>query len=341
MHEADAGAVLLTLRKHQSALNEEVVELFSSALRDAVEREQIQHRVERERTRDSVRREAGEWLNQAVRAIRQADSESAVLDSLRQAAAANDVDVVVAVVRSAANTWDVRVAPAGGNDAADSQDRIDVQSAPAVRSAIETRDPVVTLPTSGEIGTLLACRMEKAAGEQPGNNGKAYLFPVHARQISVAVLVACGAVQPAALELLCEAAGMRMENLTAPPIRKSEPAFVQIAAPVASEDNAPAPRKWEELSANEQKLHLQAQRVARVKVAEMRLYNAGELRRGTSQSNIYESLRAQIDAARAEFLQTFLAKSATMVDYLHLEILRSLAHDDDRLLGKTYPGPMV
>jgi hypothetical protein len=30
-----------------------------------------------------------------------------------------------------------------------------------------------------------------------------------------------------------------------------------------------------------------------------------------------------------------------MVDYLHLEILRSLAHDDDRLLGPEYPGPMV
>jgi hypothetical protein len=30
-----------------------------------------------------------------------------------------------------------------------------------------------------------------------------------------------------------------------------------------------------------------------------------------------------------------------MVDYLHLEIVRSLAHDDDRLLGSSYPGPMV
>jgi hypothetical protein len=30
-----------------------------------------------------------------------------------------------------------------------------------------------------------------------------------------------------------------------------------------------------------------------------------------------------------------------MVDYLHLEILRSLARDDDRLLGQSYPGPMV
>jgi hypothetical protein len=30
-----------------------------------------------------------------------------------------------------------------------------------------------------------------------------------------------------------------------------------------------------------------------------------------------------------------------MVDYLHLEIVRSLAHDDERLLGAGYPGPMA
>ena len=53
------------------------------------------------------------------------------------------------------------------------------------------------------------------------------------------------------------------------------------------------------------------------------------------------ALREQIDTARQQFQKSFLSKSPTMVDYLHLEILRSLAHDDDRLLGQNYPGPMV
>ena len=30
-----------------------------------------------------------------------------------------------------------------------------------------------------------------------------------------------------------------------------------------------------------------------------------------------------------------------MVDYLHLELLRTLANDDADLLGSEYPGPMV
>ena len=30
-----------------------------------------------------------------------------------------------------------------------------------------------------------------------------------------------------------------------------------------------------------------------------------------------------------------------MVDYLHLELMRTLANDDADLLGKEYPGPMV
>ena len=98
---------------------------------------------------------------------------------------------------------------------------------------------------------------------------------------------------------------------------------------------------YSDLSPDDQKLHLQAQRVARVKVAEMRLYHAEDLRKGVSETNIYGALAREIDRARAGFLQTFLSKSPTMVDYLHLEILRSLAHDDDRILGQDYPGPMV
>jgi hypothetical protein len=101
------------------------------------------------------------------------------------------------------------------------------------------------------------------------------------------------------------------------------------------------PRSWGDLSLEDQKLHLQAQRMARVAVAEMRLYNQNELRSGIASSNIYGSLQSAIDTARSQFLQTFLSKSPTMVDYLHLEIMRSLAHEDDHLLGHSYPGPMV
>ena len=128
------------------------------------------------------------------------------------------------------------------------------------------------------------------------------------------------------------------------PVLKALPApgLIQIEAPaIPATASVPEHRSWKDLSADDQKLHLQAQRVARVKVAEMRLYHAEQLRSGVASGNIYDALHTEIDNARTAFLQAFLSKSPTMVDYLHLELLRSLAHDDDRLLGENYPGPMV
>jgi hypothetical protein len=112
-------------------------------------------------------------------------------------------------------------------------------------------------------------------------------------------------------------------------------------APLVPASETSAARSWDDLTAEDQKLHLQAQRMARVRVAEMRLYHEDKLRRGVDACNIYGTLQEEIDPARDQFLQTFLSKSPTMVDYLHLEVLRSLAHGDDRLLGYGYPGPMV
>jgi hypothetical protein len=107
------------------------------------------------------------------------------------------------------------------------------------------------------------------------------------------------------------------------------------------QDRAEGRLSWDTLSPEDQRLHLQAQRTARLRVAEMRLYNEADLKRGVATGNIYGALQPVLDRARDQFLRDFLAKSATMVDYLHLEVLRSLAHDDDALLGQSYPGPMV
>ena len=78
-----------------------------------------------------------------------------------------------------------------------------------------------------------------------------------------------------------------------------------------------------------------------MRVAEIRLGEEDALRDGTAAKDIYTALRSPIETARQQFLQTYLSKSPTMVDYLHLEILRTLAGDDDQLLGASYPGPMV
>jgi hypothetical protein len=86
---------------------------------------------------------------------------------------------------------------------------------------------------------------------------------------------------------------------------------------------------------------LRAQRFARVQIAEMRLQDGAAVQSGRNHRNLYGALRSRIDVARATFRQSYFAHCCNMVDYIHVELVRTLAHDDAELLGKDYPGPMV
>jgi hypothetical protein len=98
---------------------------------------------------------------------------------------------------------------------------------------------------------------------------------------------------------------------------------------------------WDQLTAAERQLHLRAQRFARVKVAEMRLYRPDAVKAGRAQQDLYATLQDAIDEARQEFQQTFVAASKTMADYFHLELVRTLANDNAAWLGGRYPGRLV
>jgi hypothetical protein len=73
----------------------------------------------------------------------------------------------------------------------------------------------------------------------------------------------------------------------------------------------------------------------------MRLYHAEAVQAGRARARLYETLRKAIDTAREKFRQTYFSSCPSMVDYLHLELVRTLANDDPELLGKEYPGPMA
>ncbi|HEY7336198.1 MAG TPA: hypothetical protein VH639_15015 [Bryobacteraceae bacterium] len=91
---------------------------------------------------------------------------------------------------------------------------------------------------------------------------------------------------------------------------------------------------------------VQAHRFASVKVAEMQLYHSAQVREGQEARDLYSALKTRIDEARASFLERFLKpgilkQDIAIPDYLHREIVRALAHNDETLLGPTYPGPLV
>ena len=71
------------------------------------------------------------------------------------------------------------------------------------------------------------------------------------------------------------------------------------------------------------------------------LYHSDAVQAGRSRRNLYDLLRQPIDDARQGFRNQFFAGCPSMVDYLHLELTRTLANDDPDLFGSTYPGPLV
>jgi hypothetical protein len=339
------------VEKHHTALLGELEERLEAELAEAAARAVAKERVEADaraaKSRDEARVKHTETLNQVVRRLR-CTSESDVPGLIAQGSAPYAGKLVVLVFESG----QAGIAASQGITAEMAETSFDISGAPAIAEAIETKDPVIALAASAEISPILAdllAEPDRASGEQ-----RAYLFPVVVRHSVTAMLIATQVEMSAPIELLCEAAGMRLEAFAAAipvveaPIAVAaavgaspQEAPAQTRLPDAPASVAPEPQSWDDLTPEDQRLHLQAQRMARVRVAEMRLYQPNELRNGLEKSNLYGALQSEIDAARTQFLQSFLSKSSTMVDYLHLEIMRSLAHDDDRLLGHEYPGPMV
>lgn len=280
--------------------------------------------------RERARRETAEQLNQAARRMRQAADIEELAVTL--ADAAGRFAEHAAVLRVEGDALQGLRARGVEDDAAERFQslRFPLASAPALRSAMDSRDPVTAAPSASEI----SAEMMEWAGH--GADARVSVFPLVAGERVPALLYCWGAVQTAAAELLAElAAGVWTAAEPPPP----EPApLVQIAAAPEPE---PKRNRWDELSASEQRVHLRAQRFARVRVSEMRLREGQAVQAGRAKRDIYGALRGSIDAARAEFQTTFFADCPSMVDYLHVELLRSLANDDAELLGNDYPGPLV
>jgi len=299
---------------------------MNEAIFEAVAEERRQAEERQNETLERTRRAISDDLNQTLRRLRQSPSQASVFTLLAEASSPWANAVVVLTVEDES----LRVAASRGLSSAPPESIV-TKEAPALGSVIDNTEPVVTIATPSEVSSALS--------EAFGENNKCHLLPITVRRKVAAILIASGDVLTGAVELLTESAGMRLESLNPvnPPALKplASSGLVQIG---------PTPKadlSWDDLSAADQKAHLNAQRVARVRVAEIRLYHPDELRQGVFDGNIYKHLREPIDNARSNFLQNCLAQSPTLVDYLHLEILRSLAHDDERLLGSDYPGPMV
>jgi hypothetical protein len=290
-----------------------------------------------------------ERLNQSARRFEQAEDSQAWASALLDAACAFAPRVVLFSALTGELKYEGHRA-LGGEDLAGLADfHLPIAEVPAVAGVAETRDTVIAMATPGELSQPLADAL--ALGE----NQRVCLVPVfvgrgpdpeETRLRLAAVLCADGAEEPLdvnALELLAAHAGATLDarfhrpaapapagpliGIVAPPPPAPEP------APAAAVDYASLPKE-------EQELHSRAQRFARVRVAEMRLYQPEAVRQGREQARLYQALRGEMDRSRTQFQHEFLCVPS-MVDYFHIEVLRTLANDDPSLLGPDYPGPLV
>ena len=275
-------------------------------------------------TRELARDELAMELNLSVRCLRRSTTLDELTATLADTAAHFAGGAIVFRVSE-------RVAKSEKMDLA-----IPLASAPALAGAVETRDPVTAIATGGELSPALVERLGHAADD------RAHIHPIVVKDNVPAILYAWGDVHTPALELLGQVtAAIWLGMQPAPPaiqLTSIAPAQVPAAAPAAAPK---AEARWESLSAEEQRVHLRAQRQARVQVAAMRLEEGAAVQAGRKRGNLYEELRGPIDAARELFRKNFFAVCPSMVDYLHLELVHTLANDDAELLGRDYPGPMV
>jgi hypothetical protein len=295
---------------------------------------QLSTEVERlfDEARGRARRELADQLNQSVRRIRHSQSLDELTATLLDAAMAFAAGAAIfRIADGAAHGDKIRGAAPEEADAFTVLE-IPLSAAPALAGAVDTRDPVIAVTTAAEVSARLISLAAHPA------DGRAYIYPLVVKDRVPVLLYSWGAVQTAALEMLAQVAAAVWDSLVEPePPKVETPQLVSIAA-----SPAPAPlASWEALSTEEQAVHLRAQRFARVQIAEMRLHEPAAVQSGRAERDLYGALRSPIDSARAVFRQKFFGQSSNMVDYIHVELVRTLAHDDADLLGKDYPGPLV
>lgn len=281
----------------------------------------------------SARSELTRDLNQSIRRLRHYDGENEWFSALMDALARFAPQSAVFEVKS--GTLSLRKQ---SNCELPEDLSFAISSAPAFASAIESKDPVVALRLRSEI-------TEELSVSEPGT--RARLFPIlNGERVVAVVFTADGDhTDVNGLELVVGVASAVLER------QSNREAHGQIA-PVSIESSPPQQEKasglresrplpkWSELDEKGQMLHVRAQRFSRVTVAEMQLARPEACRAGKEKGNLYLFLKNEIEAARNLYQQQFMV-IPSMVDYLHMELVRTAAGGDEEKLGADYPGQLI
>lgn len=84
-----------------------------------------------------------------------------------------------------------------------------------------------------------------------------------------------------------------------------------------------------------------AERLARILVSEIKLYNEAAVTEGRQKKAIYRLLKQAIDESRNHYRSRVAPEIASQGDFFHEELVRTLCQGDSALLGEEYPGPQL
>lgn len=123
--------------------------------------------------------------------------------------------------------------------------------------------------------------------------------------------------------------------------RSTVPIQVKAAAEVESEDGhstviMPAPfipEKQAVVTEEDQKLHDDARRFARLLVSEIKLYNEAQVSAGRENKDLYDRLRDDIERSRRMYMDRVPEHIHSTTNYFYEELVRTLANGDPSLLG--------
>ncbi len=116
---------------------------------------------------------------------------------------------------------------------------------------------------------------------------------------------------------------------------------LEEAAPVPAAEPAKIRPQEFPPAGEEEKLHTDAKRFARLLVSEIKLYNEHHVMEGRENRDLYLRLKRDIDRSREMYEKRVSPTVARKIDYFHDEIIRILGDNDPTTLGSDYPGPRV
>lgn len=339
-------------RGWQEHLGRALEERFG-AFREAFAQEleaRVSERLERETAlaASAAIRALGERLNHVARRLAEAENAAAWASALLDGAFEFAPRAVLFSISAGKIQYEDHRATADFALSKTPEGAVPLSQAPAFRNVLESMDTVICMASPGELSAELSgaldgdeekriCLLPVTTGQREGKRRVSAVLYVEsgAEPVDLNLLEVVTALAGPALDALQASGAAQPERAPVIPILPAAP----LPAPAAAAA-APEAQEWSALPREDQELHAKAQRFARVRVAEIRLYHAKKVREGREIGNIYAILKDEIDRSRAQFRHEFM-HSPSMVDYLHLEILRTLANDDSSLLGPDYPGPLA